>query len=424
MNLKIVLLFFSFFISALLFGQDNKVQLPYSEIPKYPRKSTTGIVMAKLIDELGYKYYWVTDSLLNDELKYTFNSSNLPRVLLKSVHQISESIVNCTSEAEIKQGKKIEEFSFADYRINTLLNLKGASNNIIENGEASLFLNWDLFIKSIASSDAYCDQIIQFRENNGNPSKLENDFGEEKPSKSKMFEQSIGADGLTNRQWVKIMRRGGGLGAFEKIGNTRNNNRKVIAKSRKEKRADVIVGDLETIDKSSKIVEGFTYTYFNNPPEQISFLFSNDNEYIEGIINWIIYINSGNSVKLSEMFRFGLDIVIGLDVSEEQTFVEDSYRDTVDKEENKVRLEFSEKCFEITGFSDILILEVQVIDNNQILFFGKSNLTSDFAQTPQQAMITLKKIEGDLLDRIIVNINLMRNGLYKYDKTIMNLGNY
>lgn len=197
-------------------------------------------------------------------------------------------------------------------------------------------------MKSIAVSDAYCDQIIGFRENNGNPSKLENGFLSKKLSESELFEKSIGADGLTNGQWMKITERGGGPDAWDKIGNTRKANQKIIFEHGKEIRAIVTVGDLETMENSSNIVDGRVYRYFYDSPDQLSVLFSNDKEYIEGIINWIIYINSGNPVKLSEMFRVGLDIVINLDTSEVQTFVRDRYRDTTDKEENKVRLEFLE----------------------------------------------------------------------------------
>lgn len=411
-------------MSSFLYSQDNIAQLPYNKMPEYPKKITTGIVMAKMVDELGYKYYWATDSLLNDELRYMFNSNNLPRLLLKGVYQMSENIINHTLGNKMKPELKLEEMSFEDFRKNTLLNLKEASSILIKNAEASLFLNLGLFMKFIAFSDTYCDQIILFRENIGNPFKLKNDFIEQKPYKSKMFDQSLGADGLTNRQWMKIMERGGGPDPFKKIIRTKRINQKIIRELKKEERATVTVGNLETIELSSNIVDGLTYTYFHYPPKQLSFLFSNDKELIEGIINWIIYINSGNPVKLSEMFRVGLDINITLDTNEDQSLVRDRYRDIVDKEENKVRLEFLEKYFDKTKFSDITIKEVHINNNTQIEFLGKSNRKDNLSQKPQQTIILLKNIEGDLLDRIKVNINQMRKDLNEYDDSIMNLRKY
>ena len=424
MNLEKLILIFSLFIYSFSFSQDNISQLPYNKKPKYPKKITAGIVMAKIIDELGYKYYWATDSLLNDELRYRFSSSNLPRLLLKGVYQMSENIINYTSENKTKPELKLEEMSFEDFRKNTLLNLKEASSILIKNEEASLFLNWDLFMKPIAFSDTYCDQIILFRENIGNPVKIKNDFIGQKLYKSKIFEESLGADGLTNSQWMKIMERGGGRYAWDKIRITNRDNQKILVELRKEERATVTVGNLETIDLSSNIVDGLSYTYFHAPPEQLSFLFSNDNELIEGIINWIIHINSGNPVNLSEMFRVGLDIIITLDTNEDQSLVHESYRDIIDKEENKVRLEFSEKYFDKTKFYDITINEVHINDNTQIEFFGKLNRIDKISQKPQQTIFLLKNIKGDLLDRIKVNINQMREGLNEYDDSIMNLWKY
>lgn len=410
-------------MSSFLCSQDNIAQLPFNKKPKYPKKLTTGIVMAMMIDELGYKYYWATDSLLNDELRHTFNSSNLPRLLLKDVYQMSESIINYTSKNKVKPELKLEEMLFEDFRKNTLLNLKEASSLLIKNPEVSLFLNLDLFMKTIAYSDTYCDQIILFRENIGNPFKLKNDFIVQESYRSKMFEQRLGADGVTNWQWMVIMRGGGGIYASEGIRQTNRNNLKTMVELRKEERSTVTIGNLETIALSSNIVNGLTYTYFYDNPKQLSFLFNNDKELVEGIINWIIYINSGNPVKLSEMFRVGLDITITPDANEDQSVVRNRHRDIADKEEDKVRLEFSEKYFDKTEFSDITIKEVH-INNNQIDFFGKSNREDNSSQRPQQSIILLKHIEGDLLDRIKVTINQMREGLNEYDDSIMNLREY
>ena len=64
-------------------------------------------MMAKIVDELGYKYYQVTDSLLNDELEDIYHSSNVPRLLLNVVYEMSEAITNSTSNQ-----KENNEFSF------------------------------------------------------------------------------------------------------------------------------------------------------------------------------------------------------------------------------------------------------------------------------------------------------------------------
>lgn len=422
-NLKKLILIFLLFMSSFSYCQENKAQLPYDISPTYPKKATGRILMAKMLDELGYKYYWATDSLLNDEMRNTFNSRNLPRLLLEEVYRMSENIINYSSENN-NPGLKLEEMSFEDFRKNTLLNLKEASNILIKNTDATHFSNLNLFVKSIAISNSYCDQIISFRENIGKPFKAKNNFIVQQEYESKKFERTVGADGLTNTQWKIIMERGGGRYATENIRRTKNINQNTLVQLRKKELATVIVGNLESIGLSSNIVDGLTYTYFNDPPKQLSFLFSNDKELIEGFINWIIYINSGNPVKLSEMFRVGLDIIMPLDLNEDQSLVSDIYRDILDREENKVRLEFPEKYFDKITFSDITIKEVYINHNTQIEFFGELNRIDKLPQKSQQIIILLKNIEGDLLDRIKLNINQMREGMNEYDESIMNLRTY
>ena len=113
-----------------------------------------------------------------------------------------------------------------------------------------------------------------------------------------------------------------------------------------------------------------------------------------------------------------------LDLNEDQSLVSDIYRDILDREENKVRLEFPEKYFDKITFSDITIKEVYINHNTQIEFFGELNRIDKLPQKSQQIIILLKNIEGDLLDRIKLNINQMREGMNEYDESIMNLRTY
>jgi len=38
----------------------SQTELPYKEIPGYPSKYTEGTVISRMIDGLGYRYYWAT----------------------------------------------------------------------------------------------------------------------------------------------------------------------------------------------------------------------------------------------------------------------------------------------------------------------------------------------------------------------------
>ena len=110
--------------------------------------------------------------------------------------------------------------------------------------------------------------------------------------------------------------------------------------------------------------------------------------------------------------------------NEENSLVRYRYRDVADHKENKVRLEFSDSYFDKIKFSDITIKEVHINNDNQIAFFGKTNRTDPLSKEPEQPIILLKNIEGDLLKRFKMNVHQMREGLHEYDDRIMNLRKY
>src|SRR5689334_3471929 len=47
-----------------------KSDLPYYEIPDYPTTYTPGTIAARVVDGLGFRYYWATEGLRAEDLKY------------------------------------------------------------------------------------------------------------------------------------------------------------------------------------------------------------------------------------------------------------------------------------------------------------------------------------------------------------------
>ncbi|WP_166962366.1 hypothetical protein [Yeosuana marina] len=410
------------FIFYLLQIQHSEAQLPYSKTVKYNKKSE-GKVIAKMLDDLGYKYYWVTDSLMNDELNSNFHTGKLPRLLLKDVYVISENIINSISNKQKQSKLKKVNISFNEIRKNTLLNLKEASNILINNKEALLFLNWNDFLSSIAYAHAYCDQIILFRNAHGNTVKRNDKFIKNKQKDSKVFNESLGADGLTNDQWMMLTYGGGGAGAQDRMRTKARQNYNTLIKLKKKEVVSIEVGDLEIIRTNSNMIEGVNYKHSNIPPKQLSFLYSNDDDLVKGLVDWVIYINSGYSVKLSDIFRVGLDDSIFIDASINKLFVDDKYRVISDKNKNTVILEFSDSHFDKTKFSDIRITKV-IINHSLIRFFAETNQFNDVRKKGEKIIAVLRNIEGNLLNRINFNIDQTREGLNEYDDTIMNLSKY
>ena len=407
------LLIIYFFILNVGFAQ-----LPYSEIASEKSKSEQN-AMVKMVDSLGYKYYGVTDSIMDQKLNNKFHSSKL-KLLLVGMYEMSETITQSISQNRTRKKLNIENATFYEIRKGTLLNLKKSSNNLAENENVLLFLDFNTFIESINSANAYCDEIISFRRNIGNLYIPTNPFIKGARNLSEMFEQSRGADGLTDEQWLNIMKAGGGSTAPDLIRTTSRKNQNRFIKLKKRERATVESGEIQRIETFSNTVDGDIYIYQSFPPEQISFLYTSDNELVKGLVNWLIFINSGNSIELSEMFRVGTNESSNSDKS--QLLSEQLKRDIKDKNQNNISLEFVKGYFNNINFSNIKIEEVK-LENNQITFFGQLANRRHLEEKLKPIFI-IENINGDLLERLKFNINQMRKGLNEYNDSIMDLSRY
>ncbi len=66
-NLSLIVLL----ISSLTYAQETMNEtLPYATIPEAPETYTPGAVVSRLIDGLGFRYYWATEGLTEDNLAY------------------------------------------------------------------------------------------------------------------------------------------------------------------------------------------------------------------------------------------------------------------------------------------------------------------------------------------------------------------
>ena len=70
MNLLSLLLLSLFILPLAIFSQDNGDDLPFRQIPDYPESYTPGTVAARMVDALGYRYYWATEGLEEKDLTY------------------------------------------------------------------------------------------------------------------------------------------------------------------------------------------------------------------------------------------------------------------------------------------------------------------------------------------------------------------
>jgi hypothetical protein len=170
------LVLFSF--SSLAFSQATAEQFPYHELPEYPETFTAGTVVARMVDALGFRYYWATEDLRASDLAYKPNED------VRSTDETIDHILNLSYVIVNSALKKpnvrndYSEMGLYDKRKQTLINLKTAadilriSDDISEYkiifGEREIPF-WNNVNGPIADAIWHCGQIASFRRSSGNP---------------------------------------------------------------------------------------------------------------------------------------------------------------------------------------------------------------------------------------------------------------
>ncbi len=176
------------FLYTLLFVtfciQAQNMKLPYDEIPEYPENYDSGNIMTRMIDGLGFRYYWATEGLTQKDLDY--KPSKESRSVLETLQHIcsmSEMILNAP-QAKPNIQKDFTVYSYDELRKMTLENLKGASNLmagkqakdfedfqvIFQQGEKQTpFPYWNLINGMLSDCIYHAGQITMMRRVSGNP---------------------------------------------------------------------------------------------------------------------------------------------------------------------------------------------------------------------------------------------------------------
>ncbi len=159
--------------------------LPYRQIPEYPETSTSGNIVGRMIDGLGYRYYWATEGLRPEDLAY--KPSEDGRTVLETLQHIygmSEMILESPRGEPSVRPKDFSQLTFAQLRRGTLENLEMASElmkgktaeNINElkvtfqRGEKQTsFPYWNMLNGMLSDCIYHTGQIVLMRRANGNP---------------------------------------------------------------------------------------------------------------------------------------------------------------------------------------------------------------------------------------------------------------
>lgn len=176
--MKNILIIAFVLIHISVMSQEENKSLPYYEVPSYANKDyTAGTVAARMVDALGFRFYWATEKLTEKDLSFKPNSeSRTTEETVAHIYDLSKIIVN-SALGKTNERKK-ENLSYEAMRQGTLNNLLAASEVLSGSqniGEYTIkfgnqeFPFWNQINGPIADAIWHCGQIAINRRNSGNP---------------------------------------------------------------------------------------------------------------------------------------------------------------------------------------------------------------------------------------------------------------
>lgn len=181
--MKNTLALFTLILSLTLNAQKAMEEIPYATIPEAPETYTAGTVVSRMIDGLGFRYYWATEGLIESDLN--FKPGNEGRTIAETLvhlYGLSSTIVNSAKKIPNDRTVKRETPAIEDLRKLTLGNLKTASAIFREATDLSeysiVFKNtsgitelpfWNHINGPIEDAVWHAGQVVVLRRSAGNP---------------------------------------------------------------------------------------------------------------------------------------------------------------------------------------------------------------------------------------------------------------
>lgn len=173
------------FVLTCVFSYAQDATLPYYEIPQQPEKFTAGAVAARLVDGLGFRFYWATDGLRPEDLSFKPTAdARTSEETIAHIYGMSVIIVNSTTKTPNVSDAEKEKIPFAEMRKRTLQNLKKASDILRNSTDQQMseyklvfkgsektteFPFWNQINGPLADCLWHVGQVVTFRRSSGNP---------------------------------------------------------------------------------------------------------------------------------------------------------------------------------------------------------------------------------------------------------------
>ena len=171
----------SFITITSTMGQED---LPLREIPAAPTLYTAENAVARMLEGLGFRYYWATEGLRPEDL--SFKPSDDARTTgetLEHIYGLAELAYNSVVGKVNVRPSPIVDLTFEERREKTLFFIDEASS-LLRSGDISLedckiifertgtsseFPFWNNINGPIADALWHCGQVVSFRRSSGNP---------------------------------------------------------------------------------------------------------------------------------------------------------------------------------------------------------------------------------------------------------------
>ena len=156
----------------------------FYQIPAYPESYTAATVAARMVDGLGFRYYWATEGLTEKDLAFKpGDSSRTSLETLDHILSLTQILVNAVNKKPTVSQPPPPKMDFHQIREKTLMNLEEASK-ILKTDQAVLdslpmifqnpsrtteFPFWNLINGPIADALWHVGQVVSFRRSSGNP---------------------------------------------------------------------------------------------------------------------------------------------------------------------------------------------------------------------------------------------------------------
>ena len=157
---------------------------PCAEISEYPDAISDNLILARMIEGLGFRYYWVTEGLRAEDLAFLpGNDGRSTEETLAHLYNLSNTIINAVQGKPNVRPQAEIEMTFDERRMKALNNFDAAVQFlkrenadlktvkvIFQRGEKTAeFPIWNLINGPITDAIYHCGQIVSFRRSSGNP---------------------------------------------------------------------------------------------------------------------------------------------------------------------------------------------------------------------------------------------------------------